>query len=332
MRRDARIYVAGGTTLLGVALRERLRAAGCTHLVGEPPHEPDLTVAEQVEDFFGTFRPEYVFFAAGRSGGIELNRTRPAELMLDNLLATIHVVRAAHVHGVTRLLYLASSCTYPRLAPQPLRVESLWSGPLEPTNAAYATAKLAGWQLCLAYRQQWGADFVTAIPANSFGPHDDFSPDGGHVIPALMRKAHEAKQRGDTELTIWGTGRPRREFLPARDLAAACLFVMENYHGPGPINLGGGVNLSIAEVAASVAETVGFRGSLRFDASRPDGMPFKGLDASELLALGWRPSTDFRSALAETYTWFVQHVAGKRNCPTFSRRGKEGPQHVRASV
>jgi len=308
MKRSARVYVAGGATLLGVALRERLRAAGFRNLVGEPPDEPDLTVAGQVEDFFSEARPEQVFFAAGKSGGIEWNRSRPAELMLDNMLATAHVVHAAYVHGVTKLLYLASSCSYPRLAPQPLRVESLLTGPLEPTNAAYATAKLAGWQLCAAYRQQHGIDFVTAIPANSFGPHDDFSSEGGHVIPALIRKAHEAKECGDVELTVWGTGTPRREFLYARDLADACLFVMEHYEGPGPINLGGGVDLSIAEVAEAVTDTVGFRGRLRFDASKPDGMPFKGLDASELLGMGWRPTTDFGAGLTETYTWFKQHV------------------------
>jgi GDP-L-fucose synthase len=316
---SARTYVAGGTTLIGAALLERLRAAG-HRLVGVPPGEPDLTDAGQVEDFFGEARPEYVFLAAGRSGGIGLNRARPAELMLDNLLVTAHVVEAAHRHGVAKLLYLASSCSYPRSAKQPLRVESLLTGELEPTNAAYATAKLAGWQLCTAYRQQYGCRFVTAVPANAFGPHDDFSPDGGHVIAALLRRAHEAKVRGEPELVVWGTGTPRREFVYSRDLADACLFVMDRYEGAAPINLGGSEDRSVAEVARAVADVVGYRGRLRFDASQPDGMPRKGLDSGPLRALGWRPATDFRSALAETYTWFLRHAV------------KEDPADVRAPV
>jgi GDP-L-fucose synthase len=320
VNRDSRIYVAGGKTLLGAALRERLVSGGFANLCGVPPDEPDLTSAGQVEDFFGEARPEYVFFAAGKSGGIGLNRTSPAELMLDNLLATAHVLDAAHRHGVTKLVYLASSCVYPREAPQPLRVESLMTGPIEPTNAAYATAKLAGCQLCDAYLQQYGDRFVTAIPANSFGPHDDFSPDGGHVIPALMRRMHEAKVRGEPEMAVWGTGMPRREFLCSRDVADACVFVMQRYDGPQPINLGGGTALSIAETASAIAEVVGYRGRLWFDDNKPDGMMLKILDATPLRRLGWRPSVDFRTALAETYAWFLQHAV------------TEGPEHVRAAV
>ena len=320
MNPTARIYVAGGNTLIGAALLERLRAAGHRSLVGTPPDEPDLTDAGQVEDFFGEARPEYVFLAAGNSGGIGLNQARPAELMRDNLLVAAHVLDTAHRHGVRKLVYLASSCSYPRHAPQPLRVESLLTGELEPTSAAYATAKLAGWQLCTAYRQQYGCRFVTAFPANAFGLHDDFSPDGGHVIPALLRRAHEVKVRGEPELIVWGTGRPRREFIYSHDLADACLFVMEHYDGPAPINLGGSADRSIAEVARAVADVVGYRGRLRFDPSKPDGMPLKGLDAGPLRALGWRPATDFRAALAETYTWFLQHVV------------KEDPTDVGAPV
>jgi GDP-L-fucose synthase len=308
MNPTSRVYVAGGTTLAGAALLERLRADGYRNLVGTPPDEPDLTDAGQVEDFFGEARPEYVFVAAGKSGGIRLNTARPAELMLDNLLVTAHVIDAAHRHGVTKLLYLASSCGYPKHAPQPFRVESLLAGPPEPTSAAYATAKLAGWQLCAAYRRQYGSPFVTAIPANAFGPHDDFSSEGGHVIPALIRRAHEAKVHRRPELVVWGTGAPRREFLAARDLADACLFVMRRYEGEAPINLGSGTDLSIEAAARAVAEVVGFRGRLRFDASRPDGMPLKILDSGPLWALGWRPSADFRAALGETYRWFLRHV------------------------
>jgi GDP-L-fucose synthase len=305
VNRSSRIYVAGADTLIGVALTERLRAAGCCTLVGAPPDGPDLTVAAQVEDFFGEARPEYVFLAAGRSGGIRLNQTRPADLMLHNLLVTAQVLDSAHRHGVEKLVYLASSCCYPKHAPQPLRVESLMAGPLEPTNAAYATAKLAGWQLCDAYRRQHGAPFITAIPANAYGPHDDFSHEGGHVIPALIRRAHEAKLRDEPELTVWGTGTPRREFIFARDLADAAVFVMDCYDGPEPINLGGGADLSIAEAAHLVAGAVGYRGRIRFDASQPDGMPLKMLDAGPLRSLGWRLSVDFPTGLAETYEWFL---------------------------
>jgi GDP-L-fucose synthase len=309
MNHDARVYVAGGDTLLGAALLDRLRADGYCNLVGTPLEEPDLTNEGQVEDFFGEARPEYVFLVAGKSGGIYLNRTRPAELMRDNLLSAAHVIHAAHVHDVRKMLYVASACCYPRAAAQPLGVESLMTGLLEPTNAAYATAKLAGWQLCAAYQQQCGARFISAFPANPFGPHDDFGPQSGHVIPSLIRRAHEARRRAEPVLTVWGTGTPRREFIYARDLADACLFVMRRYDAPEPINLGGGPELSIAEVARAVAEVIGYRGRLQFDASKPDGMPRKALDSGPLRALGWRPATDFRTALAETYDWFLQHVA-----------------------
>jgi GDP-L-fucose synthase len=308
MKRNARIYVAGADTLLGAALLERLREGDFTHLVGVPPEEPDLTDAREVERFFRWARPEYVFVASGRSGGIGLNRARPAELMLDNLLTVTHVLRTAAAHGVRKLLYLASSCCYPREAPQPLRVESLFSGPLEPTNAAYALARLAGVQLCQAIRQQEGACFVTAIPANPFGPHDDFSPESGHVIPALIRRMHEARETARATLSIWGSGTPRREFLYSRDLADACVFVMRHYDGPEPINLGGGEALSIAETARTIASVVGYRGQLLFDRSKPDGMPLKMLDCGPLQHLGWRPATEFRSALEATWNWFLQHV------------------------
>jgi GDP-L-fucose synthase len=305
---SSRIYVAGGSTLLGAALLERLRQAGQTRLVGTPPDEPDLTCPRQVEAFFAAERPEYVFLTAGRSGGIRANVAYPADLMRDNLLTVTHVLDAAHRHGVRRLLYLASSCSYPRQAPQPMTVASLMSGPLEPTNEAYALAKLAGLTLCKAYRRQFGAPFLTAIPANAFGPHDDFSPDDSHVIPGLIRKLHEARCRGQAEFHVWGSGRARREFVYSRDLADACLFVLRHYDGDEPINLGGGAELSIAETARAVAEVVGYRGRLCFDSSRPDGMPRKILDAGPLKALGWTPATDFHTALAETYEWFLRHI------------------------
>ncbi len=305
MKRTARIYVAGGTTLAGVALRERLLSDGYVNLVGEPPEEPDLTVASQVEAFFAATRPEYVFVAAGESAGIAGNQARPADLMLHNLLVVSHLLPCAHRHGVRKLLYLGSSCSYPRNTPQPMRVESLLTGPLEPTSAAYATAKLAGWQLCAAYRRQYGANFVTAIPANLFGPHDDFNPDSGHVLPALLRRCHEARLRDEPEVIVWGMGTARREFLFTRDLADACVFVMRHYDGAEPINLGGAEDVSILEAAHAVADVVGYRGRLRCDPSKPDGMALKRLDCSPLARLGWRPGTEFRTALAETYKWFT---------------------------
>jgi GDP-L-fucose synthase len=307
--RSSRIYVAGGSTLLGAALRDRLLQAGHTRLVGTPPDEPDLTCPQEVEAFFAAERPEYVVLTAGRSGGIRANQAYPADLMRDNLLSATHVLHAAHRHGIRRLLYLASSCSYPRLAPQPMAVSSLLSGPLEPTNEAYAVAKLAGLKLCQAYRRQFGAPFLAAIPANAFGPHDDFSPDDSHVIPGLLRKLHEARCRGQAEFRVWGSGQARREFVYSRDLADACLFVLRHYDADEPINLGGGTELSIAETARAVADVVGYRGRLCFDAARPDGMPRKVLDAGPLKALGWAPATDFRTALAETYDWFLRHIA-----------------------
>lgn len=313
MNETSRIYVAGGDTLIGAALRERLHADGYTNLIGEPPSEPDLTCSWQVEDFFAAERPEYVFFAAGPSGGIRANQSYPAQLMHDNLLMAVHVVHAAHQHGAAKLLYLASSCSYPRLAPQPMRVASLMTGLLEPTNEAYAMAKLAGLVLCQAYRKQYGAPFISAIPANAFGPHDDFSAEDSHVIPGLLRRFHDARYLAQAEVRIWGSGRPRREFLYSRDLADACLFVMRNYDADEPINLGGGQDLSIAETASAIAAVVGYRGRLSFDTSRPDGMPLKSLDAQPLRKLGWTPSTPFRTALAETYAWFLRYVVSQEN-------------------
>jgi GDP-L-fucose synthase len=309
MNRLERIFVAGGETLIGAALLDHLSDSGFINLVGVGGSEPDATDTDAVHDFFRSVRPEYVFLAAGKSGGIGLNRERPADLMLDNLRVITNMLEAAAQNGVRKLLYLASSCAYPKLAPQPLRVESLLSGPVEPTSEAYATAKLAGWKLCEAYRRQYGSRFITGFPANAFGPNDDFDPDCGHVIPALIRRCHDAKQRGDRTLTVWGTGTPRREFIFSRDLADACLFAMKHYDDETPINLGGGTDLSIAETARTITEVVGYRGELNFDTTKPDGAPLKALDSTVLSNLGWSPTTDFRSAIAETYRWFRSTVA-----------------------
>lgn len=304
MEKTSKIYVAGGDTLIGQALLRELAGQGYENVLGA---EPDPADAAQVERFFSEQAPEYVFLVAGKSGGICANQKYPADLMMDNLLAETNVVGGAHRHGVKKLLYLASSCSYPREAAQPMRVESLMTGPLEPTNEAYAVAKLAGVTLCRAFRQQYGDDFIVGIPANAFGPGDDFSPEDSHVVGALIRRVHEARAAGLPSVEIWGTGSPRREFVYADDLADACIFLMRNYNDGLPLNVGGGADLSIKDLALLVKEVVGYEGELAFDAARPDGMPLKSLDSERLLGMGWRPRTPFREALKQTYDWFLEN-------------------------
>jgi GDP-L-fucose synthase len=271
--------------------------------------EPDYTDKAAVDSFFASFRPKYVFIAGGKAGGIGHNQTHPGSLSLDNLLLATHVMEAGRVYGVKKMVYLASSCCYPKVCPQPIAESDLMSGPLEPTNEAYAQAKLAGMALARAYRQEYGLDYVTAIPTNYFGPGDDFSPENSHVIGALLSRFHAAKVNGDLEVTIWGTGRPRREFLYVDDIATACLAVMASYSDGAPINIGGGSDLSIADLAIMVRDVVGYAGSLRFDREKPDGMMQKRLDAAKLLALGWSPTHDFKMALRQTYDWFCGQAA-----------------------
>jgi GDP-L-fucose synthase len=311
MEKGARIYVAGHGTLVGAAVIHELERQGYELLLGASEEELDLTDPGAVEVFFARSSPEYVFLVGGKSGGIKANRKYPAELMRDNLLAECHVIHSAHRHRVRKLLYLASSCVYPRLCPQPMSVEALMTGPLEPTNEAYALAKIAGLALCQAYRQQYGVNFVCAIPANAFGPGDDFSEEDSHVIAALMRRMHEAKVLGKKSVEIWGSGSARREFIFADDLANACVFTMRRYAGVEPINVGVGSDLSVRELAELIQEVVGYSGELRFDSSQPDGMPAKLLDSSRLRTMGWEPKTSFRSALAATYRWFLENERGK---------------------
>ena len=322
MERHSKIYVAGGQTLVGAAILRQLERQGYPNIVGRPGEEPELTDATQVDAFFARTAPDYVFLAAGKSGGIGANQKYPAELMLDNLLVECHVIHNAYHYGVKKLLYLASSCSYPKHCPQPMRVESLLTGPLEPTNEAYAVAKIAGIKLCQAYRQQYGVNFIVGIPANAFGPGDDFSLEDSHVIAALIRKMHEAKELDLESVDIWGTGTPRREFIFADDLADACIFIMCEYDSSEPINIGGGSDLSIRKLAELIKEVVGYPGELRFDTSKPDGMPLKVLDSSKLKEMGWQPRTPFRSALSVTYDWFLQMERGSTMqeraavCPT----------------
>lgn len=310
MEKDARVYVAGADTPLGAALVRALARGGYAAVVGAGD-DVDLTDAGAVDRALAALAPDYVFVAAGRSGGIGLNQRQPAGLMRDNLLVTAHVLEAARRHGVRKLLYLASSCAYPRACPQPMREEALMTGPLEPTSAPYALAKLAGLTLCDAYRRQYGSPFVAAIPGDSFGPGDDFGPDDSHVVAALIRKMHLARGTGAPAVDVWGRGAARRDFIFVDDLADACLCVMEHYDDAGPINLGGGGGgLSIAELAVLVREVVGYQGEIRFDPTRPDGAPVKVLDGRRLAALGWQRKTSMREALARTYDWFLRTGPG----------------------
>ena len=300
-----RLLVAGVETMVGAAVVRRLGAHPTFVLVGAEG-QPDWSSLPAVDRFLAETRPDHVVVAAGRAAGIAGNQRFPADLMLDNLLVAAHVVPCAWRHGVQKLLYVASSCTYPRDAAQPFRPDALLTGPLEPTSAAYATAKLAGMRLCDAYRQQHGADFFSAVPADPFGPGDDFNPDGsGHVVGALMSRIHAARVRGDRTVTVWGSGTPRRELLYVDDLADALLFLMRTYDGGAPINIGTGMTTSIRELAETIREIVGFEGDLVFDLSRPDGAPAKCLDSAVLRALGWTPSWDVERALRATYQWFL---------------------------
>jgi len=310
MKKNARIFVAGRDTLIGAAILRQLECQGYSNLTNEQDLNLDLTSSAEVAAFFADRTPGYVFLAAGKSGGIEANRKYPAELMLDNLLVECHIIHSAYEHGVEKLLYLASSCCYPRDCSQPMRVESLLTGSLEPTNEAYALAKIAGIKLCQAYRQQYNANFVVGIPANAFGVGDDFSLDNSHVVPAMIRKMHEARTCGADQVELWGTGTPRREFIFVDDLADACIFVMQSYNSGEPINLGGGVDVSIRELAHLVEEVVSYKGKLRFDATKPDGMPLKALDSSKLSEMGWTPRTSLVDALTVTYKSFLQNSIG----------------------
>lgn len=324
MKRDSRIFVAGADTLIGAALMELLPERGFTHLFESGP---TLNDPWEVEAFFANARPEFVFLVGGKSGGIALNRSRPAELMLDNLQIITNVIDSAHRYGTIKLLYLASACAYPKRAPQPMRIESLMEGPLEPTSEAYALARLTGWKLCEAYRRQYGSRFITAFPANAFGPYDDFGPESGHVIPSLICRVHEAMCRGDRELVIWGTGTPQREFIYSRDLADACLFAMQQYDGDAPINLGGGETVSVAEAARTIADVVDYRGRLVFDATKPDGAPRKGLDSSTIRNMGLQPMTGFRAAIELTYRWFLKNVEHRKSTANVVDRTSESDVH-----
>jgi GDP-L-fucose synthase len=309
MKPDSLIYVAGHRGLVGSALVRRLRAAGYGNLLLRERRELDLTRQAEVESLFAGARPEYVFLAAANVGGILANDTRPAEFLRDNLAIQANVIDAAHRHGTGKLLFLGSSCIYPRLAPQPLREESLLSGPLEPTNEWYAVAKIAGLKMCQAYRRQYGFNAIALLPTNLYGPGDNFSLETSHVLPALLRRFHEAHEQHAPEVVVWGSGTPRREFLHVDDLADACLLLMQRYEDERPINVGCGRDQTIAELAGIIRAIVGFLGSVRFDPSRPDGTPRKLLDTTRLGALGWQPRIGLEAGIRSTYAWYLQNRA-----------------------
>ncbi len=309
---DARIYVAGHRGLVGSAVVRALEQRGYRNLVLRTSGELDLTEQAAVRDFFARERPEAVILAAARVGGIHANNTRPALFLRDNLLIQDHVIDAAHRSGVQKLVFLGSSCIYPKLAPQPIKEDYLLTGPLEPTNEWYAIAKIAGLKMCQAYRREYGFNAISLMPTNLYGPGDNFDRQNSHVLPALLRRFHEARLRGDASVTVWGTGTPRREFLHVDDLASAVLYLLETYDAEPIVNVGWGEDVTIRELALMMAEITGYRGEVLFDPSKPDGTPRKLLDTSRLSALGWRPSIALKDGIEQTYAWFQSHVADAR--------------------
>ena len=308
MNSEARIFVAGHRGLVGSALLRKLQSAGFSNLVTRDRAELDLVDQAAVEQFFDRDSPEYVILAAAKVGGIRANDTYPADFIRVNLQIQTNVIEAAYRSGTQKLLFLGSSCIYPKLSPQPMSEDCLLTGPLEETNKAYAIAKIAGIELCQAYKRQYGFDAISVMPTNLYGPGDNFSLENSHVLPALIRKFHEAKDSGADEVVVWGTGKPRREFLYVDDLADACLFLMEHYDGEQLVNVGWGEDVSIRELAELIGSVVGYSGQLVFDTSKPDGTPRKLLDVSKLLKLGWRAETPLRAGIESTYAWFLEHL------------------------
>lgn len=307
MNPHAKIYVAGHRGLAGSAIVRRLQAAGYDNIVQRTRSELDLTDQTAVEAFFEAERPEYVFLAAAKVGGIHANNTYPAEFIRDNLAIQTNVIHSAWKSGTRKLLFMGSSCIYPKFAPQPMPESCLLTGALEPTNEWYAIAKIAGIKMCQAYRRQYGFDAISLMPTNLYGPGDNFDLQSSHVLPALLRKFHEAKERGDAEVVVWGTGTPRREFMHVDDLGAAAVFLMQSYSDEGFVNVGVGSDVSIRELADIVKEVTGFQGSIVQDTSKPDGTPRKLMDVSRLNALGWHAQVELREGVAQTYAWFVDH-------------------------
>jgi GDP-L-fucose synthase len=308
MKPTDRVYVAGHRGMVGSAIVRRLDAEGFQHIIQASHEELDLTDRTAVLRFFERERPEHVFVAAARVGGILANDANPVEFLRDNLGIALAVLDAAHRTDVRKLLVLASSCAYPKFAPQPLKEEQLLTGPLEPTNQWYAVAKIAGIKLCEAYRRQHGADFISVMPTNLYGPNDNFDLQTSHVLPALIRRFHEARETDAAEVTLWGSGTPRREFLHVDDLADACVFLMHRYSAAPPVNIGVGKDLEIRELADLVRTIVGYTGTIRWDTTKPDGTPRKLLDVTKLHGLGWRASIPLTEGIRATYRWYREHI------------------------
>ncbi len=315
MHKSSGIYVAGHRGLVGSAIVRRLQSEGYTDIITRTHSELDLAGQVEVEEFFKKERPEYVFLAAAKVGGIIANNTYPAEFIYTNLMIQTCILHAAYLSGVKKLVFLGSSCIYPKFAPQPMKEEYLLTGELEPTNEPYAVAKIAGIKMCQAYNRQYGTSFISVMPTNLYGPNDNFDLETSHVLPAMIRKFHEAKfnEPGLQPVVLWGTGSPRREFLHVDDLADACLFLMENYDinpgiDPGLINIGTGKDITIRELAEMIKETVGFTGSVTWDTTRPDGTPQKLLDVTRLKSLGWNPKITLKHGIKQTYDWYHTHV------------------------
>lgn len=313
MNKDAKIYVAGHRGLVGAALVRRLQADGFSNIVTATSREVDLREQAAVRSFFADQRPDYVFLAAAKVGGILANDSYPAEFIYDNLMIEANIIDAAYRNGAKKLLFLGSTCIYPKLAPQPLKEEYLLSGPLEPTNEWYAVAKIAGIKLCQAYQRQYGARFISAMPTNLYGPGDNFDLEKSHVMPALIRKFHEAKMTGAPSVMVWGTGKPLREFLHVDDCARAAVFLMENYEHPDIVNIGTGSDISIGDLAALVKRVVGYAGAIMFDASKPDGTPRKLVDVTRITGLGWLPGIGLEEGVADAYRWFLENTESKQN-------------------
>jgi GDP-L-fucose synthase len=312
MNKDERVFVAGHRGLVGAAIARALRAGGHRSIITRSRDELDLRVQPAVDAFFASERPKLVFLAAAVVGGIHANEARPADFLRDNLQIQTNIIDSAWRHGVRKLCFLGSSCIYPRLAPQPMREEYLLTGALEPTNEWYAIAKIAGIKMCQAYHRQYQFNAISLMPTNLYGPGDNFSLEQSHVLPAMLRKFHEAKLHLTSHVSLWGTGTPRREFLHVDDLAQACLFLMASYDSPEILNVGAGKDISITELANLVGEAVGYYGPVEFDSSRPDGTPRKLLDVTRLTELGWRPQIALADGIRQTYQWYVQHHSTAR--------------------
>lgn len=312
MNKDAKIYVAGHNGLVGSAIKRQLERQGYERIIVRSSSEVDLRNQASVDQFFQIEKPDYVFLAAAKVGGILANHTKPAQFIYDNLMIQANVIHAAYVHNVKKLLFLGSSCIYPKLAPQPMKEEHLLTGELEPTNEPYAIAKIAGIKMCASYNRQYGTDFLAVMPTNLYGINDNFDLTSSHVLPALIRKFHEAKLNGLDNVEVWGTGQPKREFLYVDDLADACIYLMQNYHARDVgefINIGMGVDISIAQLAVVIKNIVGYQGQITFNEDKPDGTPRKLLDVSKMNSLGWKSKVVLEEGIRTTYEWYRNHLS-----------------------